>query len=122
MKPLSFFAIVLTMAVAACSASHDARVVPGATKSASLHVRHLQNDLRRPLDNLGGAPTFRADMAMYDAPLIGASAANAQFNAGLLGVDAIDGNGDSWQLIGYDKPVVVNLLALQNTSFAQELV
>jgi hypothetical protein len=37
-----------------------------------------------------------------------------KFNAGILGVDAIDPAGSSWQLFGEDKPEIVNLLDLQN--------
>ena len=70
---------------------------------------------------MGGAPTirlFNISICLFDAPLIGATAANAQFNAGILGVDAIDANGDSWQLIANDAPQVVNLLALQSSALA----
>jgi hypothetical protein len=59
---------------------------------------------------------FSLAIELFDAPLVGASAANAKFNAGILGVDAIDGNGDSWQLIARDAPQIVNLLDLQTTS------
>jgi carboxypeptidase family protein/uncharacterized protein DUF4382 len=96
--------------------------VPASSITTQTHVRHLKNGTvkgaRRPNDVLGGAPGFRIDLSLFDAPLIGASAANAQFNAGILGVDAIDQNGDSWQLVGSDTPQVTNLLALQNTSLA----
>lgn len=44
------------------------------------------------------------------------NAANSQFNAGIIGVDAVDDQGDSWQLIANNSPQVVNLLALQSTS------
>ncbi|HEY0393053.1 MAG TPA: carboxypeptidase regulatory-like domain-containing protein [Candidatus Elarobacter sp.] len=71
---------------------------------------------RTPRDLFGGPPTFRITLQLYDAPLVGANAGNAQFNAGILGVDAIDSLGDSWQLIANDAPNVVNLLALQNAS------
>jgi hypothetical protein len=74
---------------------------------------------RRPQDILGGAPSirlFNISISLFDAPLIGATAGNAQFNAGILGIDAIDATGDSWQLIASDAPQVVNLLALQNSS------
>jgi len=54
---------------------------------------------------------------MYDAPLIGATAGNARFNVGIVGVDAVDSHGDSWQLIANDTPQVVNVLELQSTSF-----
>jgi carboxypeptidase family protein/uncharacterized protein DUF4382 len=64
---------------------------------------------------LGGPPSFQQGVSMYDAPLIGATAANSQFNAGILGIDAIDQNGDSWQLVGSDTANVVNLLALVDT-------
>jgi hypothetical protein len=74
---------------------------------------------RRPQDILGGAPSirlFNISISLFDAPLIGATAGNAQFNAGILGIDAIDATGDSWQLIASDAPQVVNLLALQSSS------
>jgi hypothetical protein len=74
---------------------------------------------RRPQDILGGAPSirlFNISISLFDAPLIGATAGNAQFNAGIIGIDAIDSGGDSWQLIASDTPQVVNLLALQSSS------
>ena len=85
---------------------------------AHQHVRHPKLSGRQPLEGLGGVPraVFSLALDLFDAPLVGATAANAQFNAGILGVDAIDGNGDSWQLIANDKPQVVNLLALQTSA------
>jgi hypothetical protein len=74
---------------------------------------------RSPQDFLGGAPgikLFNISINLFDAPLIGATAGNAQFNAGILGIDAIDSVGDSWQLIANSAPQVVNLLALQSSS------
>jgi hypothetical protein len=67
---------------------------------------------RHTKDLIGGGPGFSMMAMLYDAPLVGAGA-NATFNAGILGVDAIDSNGDSWQLIANQQPQVVNLLALQ---------
>jgi len=55
-------------------------------------------------------------LALYDAPLAGLSGSNAKFNAGIIGVDAIDSNGDSWQLVGSSTPQVVNLFDLQTTA------
>ena len=77
--------------------------------AAQGHVRHLRGAGRGPLDVLGGPPSFRLKLALFDAPLAGASA----FDAGILGVDAIDADGNSWQLVGNEIPQVVNLLALQ---------
>jgi hypothetical protein len=74
---------------------------------------------RSPQDYVGGAPSirlFNISISLFDAPLIGATATNAQFNAGILGIDAIDARGDSWQLIANNDPQVVNLLALQSSS------
>lgn len=122
MKRFLSLAILMTVALPACTApSSGSHALPATSaQSAHKHVRHLQKTTgskgRAPSDVLGGAPSFRMGMDLYDAPLIGATAANAQFNAGILGVDAIDQNGDSWQLVGSDTANVVNLLALQNTS------
>ncbi|HEX3462453.1 MAG TPA: carboxypeptidase regulatory-like domain-containing protein [Candidatus Elarobacter sp.] len=69
-----------------------------------------------PQDILGGTPTFRLSISLFDAPLIGANAANSQFNAGILGVDAVDTNGDSWQLVANETPQVVNLFDLQSSA------
>ncbi len=113
---LSLAALAAFSLTTACSGSHgsSSSLVPG--KTTSTHVRHLKSD-KKPLYVLGGPPMlFDLVIELFDAPLVGANAANAQFNAGIIGVDAIDGNGDSWQLIANDSPQVVNLLALQNTS------
>ncbi len=122
MKRFLSLAILMTVALPACSAPNSgSHALPAtSTQSVQKHVRHLQKATaqkgRRPLDVLGGAPSFQFALDLFDAPLIGATAANSQFNAGILGVDVIDGNGDSWQLVGSDKAEVVNLLALQETS------
>jgi hypothetical protein len=121
MKRFLSLAILMTVALPACSVPNSASHALPATSTQSVHqhVRHLQRSTaskgRRPSDVLGGAPGFNQGVSMYDAPLIGANAANSQFNAGILGVDAIDQNGDSWQLTGSDTANVVNLLALQDT-------
>lgn len=87
--------------------------VPAKTNAPQTHVRHLQSEERSPLDVIGGAPSrFSLDTRLYDATLVGASAGSA-FNAGIVGIDAVDANGDSWQLIAYSAPQVVNLLNLQ---------
>ncbi|MEO7039862.1 MAG: carboxypeptidase regulatory-like domain-containing protein [Candidatus Elarobacter sp.] len=120
MKRSLSLAIVATFALAACTGSHDSTLLPGpAAQSTTQHVRHLKSTGLRPLEVLGGAPSrFSTTMNLYDAPLIGASATSTQFNAGILGVDAIDASGNSWQLIAYSTPQVVNLLALQNAPLA----
>jgi hypothetical protein len=124
MKPILSVGIATVLALCGCGNSHgSATAVPGAALSAQTHhthVRHLKNG-RRPQDVIGGAPAirlFNLSISLFDAPLIGASAGNAQFNAGILGVDAIDSAGDSWQLIANDSPQVVNLLALQSSALA----
>ncbi|HEV3088261.1 MAG TPA: carboxypeptidase regulatory-like domain-containing protein [Candidatus Elarobacter sp.] len=119
MKRNLSLAIAATLILGACSAPHGASTaLPGAKTTAQKHVRHLKSAGRAPLNVLGGAPPRLFDVVLdiFDAPLIGATAANSQFNAGILGVDAIDANGDSWQLIANDKAQVVNLLALQTSS------
>jgi hypothetical protein len=120
MKRLVSLAVVTTIALSACTTNTASHAVPATSLTTQTHVRHLKNSTvkgaRRPNDVLGGAPAFLIRMLLFDAPLVGASAANAQFNAGILGVDAIDQNGDSWQLLGSDTPQVTNLLALQSTS------
>ncbi|HEY0615558.1 MAG TPA: carboxypeptidase regulatory-like domain-containing protein [Candidatus Elarobacter sp.] len=124
MKSIITAGIAAALVLCGCGSSHSvAPATPGKATTAQTHVRHLknssgQNPGRRPLDLLGGPPSFRLLIQLFDAPLVGANAANAQFNAGILGIDAIDSLGDSWQLIANDSPNVVNLLALQNTSLA----
>jgi Carboxypeptidase regulatory-like domain/Domain of unknown function (DUF4382) len=123
MKPIFAVGIAAALALGGCGSSHgSAAAVPAhavAGQSHQTHVRHLKNG-RSPQDLLGGAPgkLFNLVINLVDAPLIGATAANAKFNAGILGVDAIDSNGDSWQLIANDSPQVVNLLSLQSTALA----
>jgi len=120
MKRILSLAVVTTIALSACTSDAVSHAVPASSLKTQTHVRHLKSTTakgaRRPNDVLGGAPRFLIDLLLYDAPLIGASGANAQFNAGILGVDAIDQNGDSWQLTGSATPQVTNLLALQSTS------
>ncbi len=118
MKGLLSVAIAGTLALTACGGPHGASTaLPGSTTTHQ-HVRHLKLSGRQPLDGLGGAPSklFSLTVNLFDAPLIGATADNAQFNAGILGIDAIDANGDSWQLIANDQSQVVNLLALQTSA------
>jgi hypothetical protein len=113
-------AVVSSSGLVACSGAHGASsTVPGtsassASKTAQKHVRHLKST-RTVKDFLGGAG-FNMDLALMDAPLVGLSGSTAAFNAGILGVDAIDQDGNSWQLTGSSTPQVVNLLALQTTS------
>ena len=118
----SILALAATAAVtigglSACSGAHGASsaLPAGAARSAQTHVRHLKSE-RSLKDVSGGSPTFSLLLALFDAPLTGISTANAQFNAGILGVDAIDQSGNSWQLTGGSTPQVVNLFALQSTS------
>jgi hypothetical protein len=116
MKPTLWVAIGALLVSTACSGPHGAAsAVPGKSIAPQTHVRHLKSD-RRPQSILGGAPGFLLDLLLFDAPLVGADAANSEFNAGILGVDVIDANGDSWQLIGNETPHIVNLLKLQSTS------
>ncbi|MBV8949521.1 MAG: carboxypeptidase regulatory-like domain-containing protein [Actinobacteria bacterium] len=105
---------VATFALTACGGSHTAATVPSKAVSTQKHVRHLKSD-KKPLDALGG-PGIRLVLDLLDAPLIGADASNAKFNVGIIGVDAIDANGDSWQLIANQSPQVVDLLTLQTSA------
>lgn len=121
MKAFLSAGMIAALALGGCAGSHGtAPAVPGhlTGQAHQTHVRHMKNG-RSPQDFLGGAPNiklFNISINLFDAPLIGASAGNAQFNAGILGVDAIDSIGDSWQLIASSAPQVVNLLALQSSS------
>lgn len=120
MKPILAVGFAAVLALCGCGSSHGS-AVPAQTISAQSHVthiRHMKNG-RSPQDYVGGAPSirlFNISISLFDAPLIGATATNAQFNAGILGIDAIDARGDSWQLIANNDPQVVNLLALQSSS------
>jgi Carboxypeptidase regulatory-like domain/Domain of unknown function (DUF4382) len=115
---LALAAAVSTGGLAACSGgAHSASTaIPQTqTQSTQKHVRHLKGS-RNVQDVSGTAPFFSMDLALFDAPLAGITGSNAKFNAGILGVDAIDANGDSWQLTGSSTPQVVNLFDLQTTA------
>ncbi|MDB5094332.1 MAG: hypothetical protein JWO85_2433 [Candidatus Eremiobacteraeota bacterium] len=120
---LAMAAVVSISGLAACGGSRSASTVvpstPGQTsQSTQKQVRHLK-DTRTLQDVSGGAPPrFMIDLSLFDAPLAGITSSNAQFNAGILGVDAIDKNGDSWQLTGSSTPQVVDLFSLQTTAMA----
>lgn len=115
---LALAAVVSSSGFVACSGAHAvSSTIPVTTQAAKKHVRHLRSQ-RTVKDFLGGLDT---SLSLLDAPLIGVSSANAQFNVGILGVDLIDQNGDSWQLTGGSTPQVVNLLALQTTANAFNL-
>jgi hypothetical protein len=120
MKRSLSVAVLAAFALSACGGSHGtAPAVPGKPVTSQAHVRHLKTQARSPQDILGsGPPMIRLSLQLFDAPLIGATAANSSFNAGILGVDAVDANGDSWQLIATASPQVVNLLDLQTSAFA----
>jgi Carboxypeptidase regulatory-like domain/Domain of unknown function (DUF4382) len=114
---LALAAAVSSGGLAACSGgAHSASTaIPQAqTQSAQKHVRHLKGS--RNVQDVSGTAPFSMSLALYDAPLVGISGSNAKFNAGILGVDAIDANGDSWQLTGGSTPQVVNLFDLQTTA------
>jgi carboxypeptidase family protein/uncharacterized protein DUF4382 len=122
MKFILSAGVAAALALCGCGSSHGtAPAVPAngiSGQAHQTHVRHMKNG-RRPQDILGGAPgirLFNISISLFDAPLIGATAGNAQFNAGILGIDAIDSVGDSWQLLANANPQVVNLLALQSSS------
>lgn len=113
MKPTLPVAVLAAFVLSACGGSHGtAPAMPGKAITPQAHVRHLKGHGRTPQDILGGTPLFTLSLSLFDAPLTGATA----FNAGILGVDAVDANGDSWQLIANNAPQVVNLLDLQSNS------
>ena len=118
MKRLLPLGLAAVFALSACGGSHNASSIPSGSKapSAQKHVRHLKQTGRQPTYILGGPTGFVLSLLLFDAPLVGASAGNAKFNAGILGVDAVDESGDSWQLIARDTPQIVNLLDLQNSA------
>lgn len=119
MLRLFILAAVITVGLSSCAGSHESsRPVPASAKAAQAHVRHLKSDGRKPSDLLGGIPGFHLEISLVDAPLIGGDGAHAQFNAGIVGVDAVDGNGDSWQLVARETPQVVDLLTLQTSALA----
>ena len=117
MKPTLPVAVLAAFVLSACGGSHGtAPAMPGKAVTPQAHVRHLKGHGRTPQDILGGTPLLKLTVSLFDAPLIGANAANSTFNAGILGVDAVDTSGDSWQLIANQTPQVINLLDLQNSS------
>ncbi|MBV8369919.1 MAG: carboxypeptidase regulatory-like domain-containing protein [Candidatus Eremiobacteraeota bacterium] len=114
MKGLLSVALAGMFALTACGGPHGASsAIPGSATTQQ-HVRHPQLTGGQPLDVLGGAPSrlFSLALNLFDAPLNGFG--DVKVNAGILGVDAIDASGDSWQLIANAQPAVVNLLDLQD--------
>jgi hypothetical protein len=113
---LAIAAAVSTGGLAACGGSDSASTaIPRTpTQSTQTHVRHLKGS--RSLQDVSGTAPLTTTIRLYDAPLVGLSGSNAKFNAGILGVDAIDANGNSWQLTGGSTPQVVNLFDLQTTA------
>lgn len=110
-------AAVLAFGLAACSAERGASIPPsGGATQAQAHQRVRHTITRQTKDVVGGSAGFTMTPGMTDAPLAGATGAGAQFNVGILGVDAIAENGDSWQLLANATPQVVNLLSLQTTT------
>jgi hypothetical protein len=114
---LALAAAVSSGGLTACGGSPSASTAVPRTQaqSAQQRVRHLKGS-RNVQDVSGTAPRFDMAFALFDAPLTGVTGSNAKFNAGILGVDAIDTNGDSWQLTGSSTPQVVNLFDLQTTA------
>lgn len=113
-------ALAFSTSLVACSAGHGSTALPTSTaqsaaKTPKTHVRHLKSE-KRTKDVVGGLLSLALDL--LDAPLVNADGSQAQFNVGILGVDAIDTNGDSWQLIANSSPNVVNLLTLQQSALA----
>jgi Carboxypeptidase regulatory-like domain/Domain of unknown function (DUF4382) len=109
-------AVVSIGGLAACSGSHStSTAIPiTSTQSTQTRVRHLKGS--RSLQDFSGTAPFSMSLSLYDAPLVGLSGSNAKFNAGILGVDAIDALGNSWQLTGSSTPQVVNLFDLQTAA------
>jgi len=120
----SFFARAVAFTFAAalsgCGGEHgNSAVLPGSVTATTQHVRHLKSEQRGVKDVGGIMPGngpgsgFNTNMQMADAPIPGMT--GAVFNVGILGIDAIDQNGDSWQLTGSSTPTVVDLLSLQRS-------
>jgi hypothetical protein len=113
-------AAALATPLAACSGGGHVSALPAsgaASTQTQTHqrVRHLKSD-RNVKDVLGGLGlNFSLSLSLFDAPLTSLGT-NVVFNAGILGVDAIDTSGDSWQLIANQTPNVVDLLTLQTQS------
>lgn len=116
MKRFLTLALAATIAptFAACSAGHgsSAALLPAAgAKAPQHHVRHMKSD-RQTKDLIGG--TLNLALGLLDAPLLGDP--NAKLNVAIQGVDAIDANGDSWQLIANGSEQMVNLIELQTNA------
>jgi len=114
---LAIAAAVSTSGLVACTGSHStSTAIPRTPAQSQTHVRHVKG--ARTKQDFSGTAPFDLSLMLFDAPLAGLSGSNAKFNAGILGVDAIDTNGDSWQLTGSSTPEVVNLFDLQTTALA----
>ncbi len=132
MKRLLAAATAAMLGLSACGGSHATAPPIPKSVSAQKHVRHLKTD-KLQKDLLGGVLRIKVALvagsgvllrdhrrapaaASVNAQLTGADAANSKFNAGIIGVDAIDTNDNSWQLVAYPAPQVVDLFTLQSDS------
>ena len=96
MKPIFAVGIAAALALGGCGSSHgSAAAVPAQAIAGQTPPDPRPSSQERTQSP--GYPGRRAAVRLFnlvinlfDAPLIGATAANAQFNAGILGVDAID--------------------------------
>jgi hypothetical protein len=109
----SALAFMLAASLSGCGADHGTSAAPPGAIAPTKHVRHLKSDERGVKDVGGIMPGFNTNMQMADAPLAGMP--GATFDVGILGIDAIDQNGDSWQLTGSSTPTVIDLLTLQRS-------
>lgn len=106
-------AILAAAMLAGCGGgSHAGSSLPHSI-TAQQHVRHMKASTRTTKDVLGG--TNSLSLLLLDAPLTNVSG-SVQFYAGILGVDAIDSTGDSWQVVANSSPQVVDLLTLRTTA------
>jgi hypothetical protein len=108
-------AILAAAMLAGCGGGLQAGSSLPHSTTAQQHVRHMKAATRTTKDVLGGTSSFALSLLLLDAPLTSVSG-SVQFYAGILGVDAIDTSGDSWQVVANSSPQVVDLLTLRTTA------
>jgi hypothetical protein len=93
--------LAVVFALTACNVSGSSSAVPGIVGGAP----------RETQDLLGGAPTAKIQISLFDAPLT--NMPGVKVNVALAGVQLLTSNG-ALPFISYGQPQVVNLIDLQH--------